>query len=74
MPNVADCPFCGESYQDGLIALPEAKGQYDSAGNVICLGCGASGPIRDAAGQRADAIERWNTRVSPSGETVDTLA
>lgn len=53
------CPFCGEAE---LLDMPVNDIGYEPSGDVACFGCGASGPIRDAAGQRADAVERWNTR------------
>lgn len=57
-----ECPFCDEIE---LVEAPvDLRRNYYPAGDVECRGCGARGPIRDAAGQRADAIERWHTRAT----------
>ena len=53
------CPFCGND--DLLIA------DFD-IGRVICKKCGAQGgnsyEVKSTAAKRADAIRKWNERVS----------
>jgi Lar family restriction alleviation protein len=67
--RLRECPFCGE------VELNEPpandRGEYTPETQVVCYGCGATGPSRDAAGQRADAIERWNTRTLLTVEDGD---
>jgi hypothetical protein len=59
------CPFCGEHKLP--VIMPETP-----HGEVVCAGCGARGPMRDAAGQRADPLERWNSRCRPIGNDTVT--
>lgn len=63
VPTLEACPFCGAKPK--LIEIPVEVHYY-----VMCIECGACGS--DLHG-RQDAINAWNSRVSPNGEapTVD---
>ena len=65
--KLAVCPFCGV---EGKLAECASGAFYDSSfkpWEVVCQGCGISGPLEDT---QAAAITAWNTRAQSADDTL----
>lgn len=70
-PFVEACPFCGQvqdlQFLDG-VAVIDVDGSEAAAGQIVCGGCGAGGPI--AEGGLEQALLAWQDSAAPRPDSA----